>query len=327
MRKIPQTLFSANREMKSVLTRCTYGIALSKLKDDNDRISILKDNELIQLLDYITETGTVTFFMKDDELYIISNEYLSQGYVGTVVAVDHKTLQPINATTVPQTAPDDIKNRKPASYQNNREKPTVIDTVPYDGIINQFPGKYFNVAIEVMDAIRRRRGGCTVSELTRHSDRFNLLVETERSELLDMVIRYNSDITWVDGETVPTRAAGTMVLLHQSQATVATLGVTGSKEIAVESPFKTQLGKLAGLLTFTKKAEPVTPTFKSHASAPVTRIVLEEPKREENPRIQQLLNMMEGYTQTINDAEATLRTATANLDSAMHELKELMKND
>lgn len=327
MRKIPQTLYSANREMKSVLTRSTFGIALSKLKDDNDRISILKDADLLQLLDYLSETKTVTFFLRDEELHIISNEYVSQGYVPDITPVDHRTLEPVQAIILPLVKSLESKSVRPASYQNNREKPTVIDLDPYAGIIGQFPKEYYTVAIEVMDAIRRRRGGCTLSELTRHSDNFNMLSETGRNVLIDMVIRYNDDIRWVDGETVPSRAVGTMVLLHQSQATVATLGVTGSKELDVESPFKAQLGKLLGKLTLSKKSEPVKPNFTSHASAPVTRIVLEEPKRTENPRIAELMKMMESYSQTIRDAESTIRTANANLDSALHELKELLSNE
>lgn len=327
MRKIPQSLYSANREMKSVLTRCTFGIALNKLKDDNDRISILKDADLLQLLDYISETKTVTFFMKEEELYVISNEYVSQGYVPDIVSVDHRTLEPVKAIILPVTQREESKVVRPASYQNNREKPTLIDTGPYSDIIGQFPKEYYTVAIEVMDAIRRRRGGCTISELARHSDNFNLLSETDRNVLVDMVIRYNDDIRWVDGETVPARATGTMVLLHQSQATVATMGLTGSKEIEVESPFKAQLGKLLGKLTLSKKSEPVKPNFTSHASAPVTRIVLEEPKCPENPRIAELMNLMESYSQTIREAESTIRTANANMDSALHEMKELLSNE
>lgn len=290
MASLSTKLLSANREMKSILSRATHGLSLEKLKSDNARFSRMNKKDLNELLVYINSSNTILFFERDGEECIIlrSNYEESYGpildvylpketskakdedYAEATKAVEEAS-QAILATrrasleVEKEVEEDNTVNDIPlymrAGFKShpllhiNRESPVEVDLEPLMDTLEKVPEHLRLAAAEIMGYTRDLRMGLTESELTRKSTAFDYLDAFDRGELLDFLDEYSDDYALVS-EGVFTRSPGTVVLLHRkfwNKQYVAPVVAAKNEEIATESPF----GALASLIGKLPKGDDV----------------------------------------------------------------------
>lgn len=246
MRVLKPTLLSANREMKSILSRTAFGVSLDKLRADNERISKLNDDDFTELMEYITSSGTVVFFERDDLVCIIHSSKYQEG-MGTVLPLyeveesntsntsNTKSKIIINTVSTLERCLERLEIPSVPLLHFNREVPVAIDLEPLVPTLLELPHGLRALAAELMGYARDVYCGLTESELCRRSSKFDMMTPEERKWVLDAIDDVSDIYAMVD-EGVPTRGRGVRVLLHQKFWTFAHTEMR-PKELEVESPF------------------------------------------------------------------------------------------
>lgn len=253
MRALNPTLLSANREMKSILSRTAFGISLEKLRADNDRISKLNDDEFTELMEYITSSGTVVFFERDNLVCIIHSSKYQEG-MGEVLPLyeveesrtsNTKSKVVVNSVSIHERCLERLEIPSVPLLHFNRETPVAIDLEPLVPTLLELPHGLRALAAELMGYARDVYCGLTESELCRRSSTFDLMTPEERKWVLDAIDDVSDLYAMVD-EGVPTRSRGVRVLLHKQFWTSAHIEASPT-ELHVESPFAS-LAALKGKL-------------------------------------------------------------------------------
>jgi hypothetical protein len=307
MRALSPTLLSANREMKSILSRTAFGVSLEKLRADNDRISKLNDDDFTELMEYITSSGTVIFFERDGLVCIIHSSKYHDG-MGKVLPLyeteesntsNIKIKTNTNTVSTHERCLERLEIPSVPMLHFNREIPVAIDLEPLVPTLLELPHGLRALAAELMGYARDVYCGLTESELCRRSSKFDLMTSEERKWVLDAIDDVSDLYAMVD-EGVPTRSRGVRVLLHKQFWTFAHTEARPT-ELRIESPFAS-LSVLKGKLPL----EPVK------RELPTPRTEQPEPAAEESKLVAALTRAAA--------AKKALDAAQAEYDAAIADM-------
>lgn len=213
MRKLATTLYSANRELKSILRNSKFGVTFSHLRETTQRISLLSASEFEDLMEYTRQTETVLQYRHGEENAFILIANLGEApmdpgkhdyHTGTIV-FDPRKKEPVVV---------EKKDERVPTIQNNREKPQQLNVNKYKDELTEIDLSLHVEAVEIMAAVDTRNFGATISELRRVCPRFDYLEPEQQKHLVDLLHKTSVNYSYVDAEGLPRRSAGVMVLVH-----------------------------------------------------------------------------------------------------------------
>lgn len=212
MRKLATTLYSANRELKSILRNSKFGVSFSHLRETTQRISLLSASDFDDLMEYTRQTGTVLQFRsgEDDNFILITNleeipaDSNKHDFYTSDVVFDPRTKE----------SPEEKKDERIPTIQNNREKPQVLNVNKYKDELTKVDPSLHVEAVEIMGTVDSRNFGATISELTRVCPRFDYLEPEQQKYLVELLHKTSINYSYVDAAGLPRRSPGVMVLVH-----------------------------------------------------------------------------------------------------------------
>jgi hypothetical protein len=282
MRKLPTTLYSANREMKAILRNSAYGVTYSHLPEISERIRVLEPEDFNLLMQYTINAGGVVHFRKGGEDYLISLLHLSQPEFEASLGMEEIVVDP-RTPKPPVLNPKPAKTDKVPTLHVNHKKPTGIDVGKYKDDVAKIPENFRLEAIEIMAVAEGRKFGATQSELCKFVPSFDYLEPEQQKFLLKALDEHSINFRYIDGYELPTRGTHAFVLVHRNFIPMEHIDYQ-AKELEVESPFAAQLSALKDKLVLAPEPAKSIPSRPASvaSSEPTKPAPVETPVVEEN---------------------------------------------
>lgn len=257
MRKLPTTLYSANREMKAILRNSAYGVSYTHLPNISERIKVLEPVDFDLLMQYTINAGGVVHFRKGGVDHLISLLHLTD-------TASEKNLGMEEIVYDPRTPMQPVIDSKPSKSDKvptlhlNHRKPTGIDTGKYKDDVANIPENFRLEAIEIMALAETRKFGATQSELCKFVPSFEYLEPEQQKFLLQALDDHSVNFRYIDGYELPTRGTHAFVLVHRKFVPMEHIEYQATP-LDVESPMAAQLSALKSKLVLSPEPAKATP--------------------------------------------------------------------